>query len=155
MNATSLRAACRTAAGLAIVIAAATSTGQVRQVQDGQTLDANPRIGSFRYNTPLPQSQAVNSQLYVTGQVRGLGYFHGPVGYRASNELGTVLPSSALMGFRRASVGLSDVLAGQTYLPAPHYDRTATTYNASQYATGQAGPGGMRTLPATAPLGSS
>ena len=66
----------------------------------------------------------------MTGQVTGLGRFRGNVGYLAPDELHMRMGTAALSDFRRASVGLSDVLLGVPYQAAPYYDRSSTALSA-------------------------
>jgi len=118
-------------------------------------LDANPGLGS-RYNARAPQGLSVNSQLYVTGQVTGLSYFRGETGYFAGNVLHTNVPSSVLSNFNRQSVNLSQALGGQTYLPAPYYDRGRTVLRADSILAGLAVPGSnvpISTVPSATSLG--
>ena len=122
---------------LCISVAAA---GQVVRTQDGRALDASPRIGSAGYNPPV-SSGALNSQLYVTGQVTGLRWFRRPVGYFAEDQLHLRLPSAALGGFRRQSVGLDDVLSGTPYSPEAYYERTATALKLEGILAGRVRPG--------------
>ena len=125
---------------MGVLFCVAGAQGQVVPSQDGRMLDANPGLSS-RYNTQVPQGLSVNSQLYVTGQVTGLSYFHGQAGYFAGNQLQTSVPSSVLSNFRRQSVNLSQSLGGQTYAPAPYYDRGQTVLRANSILSGRAVPG--------------
>ena len=131
-----------------LACAAAAATAQPRRTEMGRALDASLRVGSGGYNTPVPAGSEIGSQLYVTGQVRGLGAFRGRVGYFADNELRLELPSARLGDFRRHSVGLEDVLRGPTYLPQPYYERTTTTLKIDRVLAGDALPGSN--VPATA-----
>lgn len=104
----------------------ATLSGQVRQVQQGNALDANPMVGTGGRNTAI-RSSRFNSNLYVTGQVTGLGRFRGDVPYRAQNELGITLPSAATVSnFLAESVGVGDVRQGRPLVPSPYFDRQRT-----------------------------
>ena len=100
--------------------------GQIVPVQDGRALDSNYRIGGSTVNSPTSQQTSFSSQMYITGQVTGLGAFRGETGYFADNQLRLNVPSAGLSGFRRQSVGLSDVLSGQTYRTGVYYDRSNT-----------------------------
>ena len=115
---------------ISFLCAAMPAMAQVTQVQQGQALDANPQIGSGGYNTVTGGVGGVNSQLYINGQVTGLNYFHGRVGYSAPNELSPGVAVTPFNNFRRSSVGLRDVLAGPAYTPAPYYnsDRSVAQY---------------------------
>jgi hypothetical protein len=140
----------------AVLCAPLAATGQVRPVQDGQALDANPRIGSYGRNIPAPAEPRFDSQLYVTGQVSGLRRFRGTVGYFGDKELHLSLPSASLGDFRRRSVGLQDALQGRTYLPTPYYERTTTMLRADDILGGRAAPGTnipAATVPTATPLG--
>jgi len=124
--------------GLAISVGFA----QVRQVYYGNILDANYRIGSGGQNNTVPGGVGgVNSQLYVTGQVTGLGAFAGEVGYFAPNQLYLNLPSAGLSTFRRQSVGLQDVLTAPTYTTNPYYDRSMTVLSTPGIVSGMSMPG--------------
>jgi hypothetical protein len=129
--------------------------GQVLPTQDGHELDASPSLGS-RYNYETPQGQQINSQLYVTGQVTGLAYFHGSPGYVPGDQLQTNVPSSVQSDFYRRSVGLSDALGGQTYLPSPYYSRSQTVLGVNSILAGLAVPGSnvpIATVPSATSLG--
>jgi len=130
----------RTVLAVGFFACVASVQGQVVPSQNGRILDANPGLGS-RYNAQVPSGLSVNSQLYVTGQVTGLSYFHGQTGSRASNQLLTNVPSSALSNFNRQSVNLSQALGGQTYMPAPYYDRDRTVLGVNSILAGQAATG--------------
>ena len=141
------------AAGLYFIVASA--NGQGLPTQDGHLLDASPALGS-RYNYETSRGPQINSQLYVTGQVSGLSYFHGSPGYVAGDQLRTSVPSSALSGFYRQSVGLSEALGGQTYLPSPYYSRSQTVLGLPAIMAGQAAPGSnvpIATVPSATSLG--
>ena len=115
--------------------------GQITAVQDGRALDSNTQLGSQRINSRTPQRSSFSSQMYVTGQVSGLGAFKGETGYYAQNELRMTVPSSALSGFRRQSVGLSDVLSGNTYRTGAYFDRSTTALSLRGITAGLAAPG--------------
>jgi hypothetical protein len=140
------------AAGLFLFVASA--RGQVVPTQDGRELDASPALGS-RYNYETPQGQ-INSQLYVTGQVSGLAYFHGSPGYISGDQLQTNVPSSVQSDFNRRSMDLSQALGGQTYLPSPYYSRGQTVLGLNSILTGRAAPGSnvpIATVPSATSLG--
>ncbi|MDP6546859.1 MAG: hypothetical protein QGH60_23030 [Phycisphaerae bacterium] len=115
--------------------------GQIVPVQDGRALDSNYRLGSGRVNTATPRRTTFSSQMYITGQVTGLGAFRGTTGYSAANQLRMTVPSSALSDFRRQSVGLSDVLAGQTYRTGQYLDRSTTALGLRGITSGLTAPG--------------
>jgi hypothetical protein len=79
--------------------------------------------------------------MYITGQVSGLGAFRGTTGYFAENQLRMTVPSSALSDFRRQSVGLSDVLAGETYRTGQYLDRSTTALGLREITSGLTAPG--------------
>jgi len=109
-------------------IAATSTVAQVAIRQTGQALDSNFQIGSGGYNGVAGGVGGVNSQLYVNGQVSGLGNFRGSLGYYAPNQLNLNLPGAGMATFRQQSVGVSDILGGNTYSPAPYYDRSSTVW---------------------------
>jgi len=121
------------AAVLVVAWVAAGALGQVAQTDYGRALDANYQVGSGGINTAV-RSGVINSQLYVNGQVRGLAGFRGGVGYFPGNELSLNVPSARLDTFYGQSVGLADVLAGQTYLPSPYYRPSQTVLSAGAIA---------------------
>ena len=111
-------------------IAAASAGAQVAIRQTGQALDANPQVGSGGYNGVAGGIGGVNSQLYVNGQVSGLGSFHGSVGYYAPNQLNLALPGAGMSMFLQQSTGLTDVMGGNTYSLMPYYDQASTIWSA-------------------------
>jgi hypothetical protein len=126
--------------------------GQVTQTQTGRELDANFLVGSGGYNATRGYGRRFNSQLYVTGQVTGLGTFRGSVGYRAPDQLGLDLPSASLSSFRRSSVGLTDLSAQVPFRPAPYYERTTTVFGIPQITRGGTAPGSNVPRRSVAPL---
>jgi hypothetical protein len=117
--------------------------GQVRIIQNGQALDANPYVGSGGYNSPVGGVQPFNTQLIVNRQVTGLAGFSGAVGYFPADQIHLNLPSDAMDTFNRQSVGASDVLRGNVYAPAPFYAPSRTIVGLPAIVSGQAGPGGV------------
>jgi len=116
--------------------------GQVAPLQGGRELDADYRIGGRGINTPVPSSWSpTSSQLYVNGQVTGLGRFRGGVGYYAANSLRLDVPSARLSRFQQQSVGLQDAVGGRSYVASPFYSRTSTVVSAAGIAAGRALPG--------------
>ncbi|MDP6635756.1 MAG: hypothetical protein QGG42_12715 [Phycisphaerae bacterium] len=134
-----------------LVCVASGAWGQIVLVQDGRALDSNSRIGGGRVNTRAPQRTSFSSQMYITGQVSGLGAFRGVTGYTAANELRMTVPSSALSDFRRQSVGLADVLRGETYRTGAYLDRSKTALGLRGIRAGLADPG--TNVPRTGHLG--
>jgi len=115
--------------------------GQIVPVQDGRALDSNYRLGGDRINSATPRRTTFSSQMYITGQVTGLGAFRGTTGYVAANQLRMTVPSSTLSDFRRQSVGLSDVLAGETYRTREYLDRSTTALGLRGITSGLTAPG--------------
>jgi len=116
--------------------------GQVMPTQTGRQLDVNPQVGSGGYNDPAGGNPTgLNSQLYVTGQVTGLAGFRGRVPYAGVGLLDSRTPSAGQSGFIGRSVGVQDVLRGQTYLTNPYYSPSRTVLNAGGIMSGQAAPG--------------
>ncbi len=121
---------------------AASALGQVGITQSGQVLDSNYQIGGGGINRrSFNRSYRTDSQLYVTGQVTGLGSFRGNVGYVGADQLRLDLPSAGFSTFRRQSVGLSNVIAGGSYHSTAYYDRSTTVLDANRIAAGQNVPG--------------
>jgi tetratricopeptide (TPR) repeat protein len=144
----------RTVVAAGVFLFVASARGQVVPTQDGRELDASPALGS-RYNSETPQAQ-INSQLYVTGQVSGLAYFHGSPGYTSGDQLQTNVPSSVQSDFNRRSMDLSQALGGQTYLPSPYYSRGQTVLGVNSILAGRAAPGSnvpIATVPSATSLG--
>jgi len=123
------------------VFVASGARGQIVPVQDGRALDSNYRIGSGRVNSATPRRTTFSSQMYITGQVSGLSAFRGATGYVAANQLRMTVPSSTLSDFRRQSVGLSDVLSGQTYRTSEYLDRSTTAVGLRGILSGRTAPG--------------
>ena len=137
--------------GTVLVFVASGAWGQIVPVQDGRALDSNYRFGSGRVNSRTPKRTTFSSQMYITGQVSGLGAFRGATGYSAANQLRMTVPSSALSDFRRQSVGLSDVLAGQTYRTGAYLDRSTTALGVEGITSGLTAPG--TNVPRTSNIG--
>lgn len=131
---------------LALSAAAVTPAafGQPVRTQLGRQLDANSRIGSGGYNTSYSGTGRLNSQLYINGQVTGLSGFAGGVPYFAADQLRLDLPSARLSSFRRASVGVGQVLRGAAHRSTPYLDRTGTVFGLAGITSGLALPGTSR-----------
>jgi hypothetical protein len=87
--------------------------GQVDlRVNQGNALDANPGVGSGGANTAVAPTSAMDTQLLVSGQVTGLGGFHGNVPYYQPNEFHGNLPSQMLENFNARSVSLYQAQTG-------------------------------------------
>jgi len=132
----------------AIVIAAAAAgltglaaQGQIRRVEGGRALDASFRVGSGGMNEPVGSRLRIDSQLYVDGQVTGLGNFRGTVGYSPSNQLRLDVPSAGLSDFQRRSMGLSEVLGGAGAGTLRYYSPGTTVLGLEGIRSGLAVPG--------------
>jgi hypothetical protein len=124
-----------------LVLVTQGSLGQISRVQSGRALDSNYRIGSGQVNSTAPRRTTFGSQMYITGQVSGLGAFRGHTGYHAANQLRMTIPSADLSDFRRQSVGLSDVLSGDTYRARHYLDRSTTALGFAAISSGQTATG--------------
>lgn len=114
-----VRALAAWASAFLLVVAA---LGQ-NQLGDGRRLDANLQQGSGGYNSAQAVDGRINSgNAVVTGNVPGLQYFHGNVGYSAPGEFSGSLSGDSLFRFRAQSYG-------------PVYD---TAPNASAFGSGVA-----------------
>ncbi|MCC7406791.1 MAG: hypothetical protein IT442_01890 [Phycisphaeraceae bacterium] len=78
-------AAMRMAAGLLCLAMGPAAWGQ-QQIQGGHELDKNLQKGSGGINQAVRPQQIGAGNAVVTGNVPGLGYFHGDVGYGAPGE---------------------------------------------------------------------
>lgn len=145
-----------TAVAFGMFLGASFAGGQVSPSQHGRELDANPSLGN-RYNYETPSGPSINSQLYVTGQVSGLGYFRGTTAAVAPDTLRMSVPSAGLSDFNRRSVGVADALGGQPYIASPYYDRGRTVFGAESILTGRTAVGSNipRTSATRAPSTSS
>ena len=98
----------RTAWTMAIaasVALAGAAWGQVRQVYNGNALDANPQVGGGQSNQPVQGYTPVTGNDIFYGNVAGLKYFHGNVPYSNPYEFNGPLGSSGLNNFARQSSG--------------------------------------------------
>jgi len=134
---------------LAVVVLLTTSSvaAQVVRTQTGQALDASYRLGSGGYN-PAGPARGFHSQLYVTGQVTGLGGFRGRTGYRPADQLALDLPSGVLDTFRGQSVGVAQALDGGAYQYRAYYGRAVTAFGARSILGGRTVAGTGIPLPA-------
>lgn len=93
--------------------------------QKGHFLDANPRLGSFGWNTRARLDSLVpRSDLYITGNITGGGSFQGLIPYRSPLEFSGNLGSSALSDFRRDSVGAGDLSRSGVVGQRPFVDQS-------------------------------
>lgn len=137
-----------------VVLAAATiANAQAGTSQTGRALDSNYQVGSSGVNYAVTTYAPPASQLYVSGQVRGLGGFHGNTGYYAPDQLNLRLPGGTISNFTRQSVGVSDAVRGMTYLPAAYYDPAQTVGSAADYSTGRVRPGHTAPTPGISGVG--
>src|SRR6185295_14267197 len=111
---------------VAIAVLGSVSLAQVRQIQMGSGMDANPAVGTGGSNQPVQGYVPINGNEIVSGNVAGLKYFHGPTATASpyqfggssanrsfvvggavvpQNSFGGSLGSSALGGFARQSAG--------------------------------------------------
>jgi hypothetical protein len=141
----------RIAAILALAVGALGASAQAQVYQKsnlaypGQALDRSPQVGSGGYNanTGLGTygTYALDSRLYVTGQVSGLAGFRGGIPYTPMEQFQGALPTASLSTFRGQSVGVTDVLAGRTLAPTAYFDPARTILKAPAIVSGLAGPG--------------
>lgn len=117
---------------LALALSAAVGWGQVRQVYNGEVLDANPQIGSGGSNRPVPGFVPVSGNDIITGNVTGLKYFHGSVPYRSPYEFRGSLGSASLNDYARQSA------IGGTF-QGTYTGQTQTYYLPSRTVSSQAG----------------
>ncbi len=71
---------------------------------DGRRLDNSLQQGSGAVNAPIQQPDFRLRNSIITGNVAGLGYFHGNVGYRAPGEFQGRLSSDSLFRFQAQSL---------------------------------------------------
>lgn len=85
---------------------------------DGRLLDRNLQQGSGGINQQAaPVNNGAVGNSIITGNVSGLGYFHGNAGYRAPGELRINLPSQTLFRFQAQSLNPGQ-LPQQDWRPA-------------------------------------
>ena len=115
----------------AVLLAGAPAWGQVRQIIQGNGMDANPQVGSGGSNNPVPGYVPINGNDIMSGNVEGLKYFHGNVPTQSAFTFGTNLPTSALGNFARLTAG--------TPLGTPNLGQTRPYYLPSSTVTGAGG----------------
>ncbi len=120
-------------------VLAGTALGQVQQRDGGYALDASPQVGSNGRNAGAGNDlgDLLKSNLYVTGQVSGYGAVRADIPYRPLNEFRIDLPSGSLADFNRRSVGLQDVLRGNTYQTQPYFAPSQTALGAGGIISGK------------------
>lgn len=145
------------AGGVAATLASGMASGQ--QIQQGNVLDANNRVGSGGFNAPRPLYDFNAANRIMTGNVAGGMAFQGVSPIRDANSLflggttgsgllsrgttGSGLPSDMLNNFRRDSFSLEDYRragAGWGGI-SPYYSPWSTVLNAGAIAAGQNRPG--------------
>jgi len=94
-------------------------------IGDGTGLDNNLQAGSGGRNPASVQPDFRLRNEIITGNVTGLGYFHGNIGYGSSSDFRGNLGSDDLYRFRATSVGVAQATRGGTtsslrYLPRPY-----------------------------------
>ncbi|MCY2932061.1 MAG: hypothetical protein NTV86_21720 [Planctomycetota bacterium] len=129
---------------------ASAAWGQVMPVQGGGALDANPGMGTYGQNA-RPIDTRINSQLYIDGQVTGLGGFHAKTGYLPSNQLQMTVPSADLSGFNARSVGIRQAMEGSTYITSPYYNPSSSLPRSQDILSGVLRPGQTVASPAGNP----
>jgi hypothetical protein len=156
------------AGAVLLAITSGISVAQVRQVQMGNPLDANPQVGTGGANQPVAGYVPINGNEVMSGNVAGLKYFHGQsaisspyqfgTGSRSvmvngavvsQNQFGGNLGSSALAGFARQSAGsgyTSQSLNQIYYLPSA----TVSTGNGALYSAPMGGGFDSALVPAAA-----
>lgn len=82
-----------------------TMAGGVAVAHAQYELDNNLQVGGGRVNPQAVQPDYRARNDLVTGNVAGLGYFRGDIGYRAPGELGLNLPSDRQYRFEARSYG--------------------------------------------------
>jgi tetratricopeptide (TPR) repeat protein len=113
--------------------------GQFRVGSDGQAMDANTRLGSNGYNANSAPAPYVTGNQIITGNVTGLGYFHGGVPYTDPSAFRGQTGSSSFDPFLRQSTAAplrgapptdnsnqfvpQAFYGGQTAAPPPGYTR--------------------------------
>ncbi|MEE8171279.1 MAG: hypothetical protein V3T70_12095 [Phycisphaerae bacterium] len=134
------------------MLAAATASNATAQLPSrpdaGRALDANPRLGSGGYNAVRNDFSTINAtNRFITGNVTGLGQFHGfsPISNTSTFQAG--LGSAGLSFFNRRSVSVSDVISGQTQAGLPYFSRSRTVIGLGGIVSGLNQPGSS--LPAS------
>ncbi|MFQ5425254.1 MAG: tetratricopeptide repeat protein [Phycisphaerae bacterium] len=108
----------------------------------GRLYDANPGIGLGGYNAARPGFTAgLRANAVITGNVTGLGAFHGVSPVVQNNQFRDGLPSAGLAGFRRQSVGLRDLRAGRAPVSAFYFDPAQTVGDLGYIRRGLTRPG--------------
>lgn len=115
---------------LAWMVAGGGVLAQVRMIQGGNALDANPMTGSggINYAAPVPPINSANR--LMTRNAGGGASFRGYSPIRDSSQFFINLPSSGLSGFRANGISVGDLLAGQSnFEQRDYYDPSRTMTN--------------------------
>ena len=106
------------AGAVLVALSATVALAQVRQVQLGGGMDANPQVGTGGSNMPVPGYVPINGNDIMTGNVSGLAYFHGRAGSTSPYQFQGNLGSSNLSNFARQSAGGPYGMPQTYYLPS-------------------------------------
>lgn len=108
----------------------------------GRIHDANPQVGSGGRNSARPGFLlGLRANAIVTGNVTGLGVFHGDSPVLQNNRFRAELPSTGLTDFRRRSASVSDARSGGLPPPRFYFDPTRTIADVGQIRRGLNLPG--------------
>ncbi len=121
--------------------------GQVRQIQGGNALDANPMVGSGGINYAAPPPPINRSNALMTRNVGAGAGFRGYSPIRDTSQFWGALPSSRLSPFNADGISVGDLLAGQSnFQPRLYYDpsRAVTSSGNVDRRTNPAGIPGAR-----------
>lgn len=124
------------AAAALLAIASSFAAAQVRQLDMGASMDANPQVGGGGSNRPVPGFVPINQNDVMTGNVSGLSYFHGRVGSSSPYQSRSGFANDPLANFARQSAGTptNGAYTGVTqtyYLPSA----TVSTAGGSLYSS--------------------
>lgn len=135
----------RMVAALSVVaVLASSAAGQTYgdpRTQRGDALDANPGVGTSGRNQTSASGRAIDSQLYISGRVSGLGSFRGSRPYAPVGSLQLDLPGASVRSFRQQSVGLQDAASGYAHRASPYLDRAQTVLGLRGIQSGLTSPG--------------
>lgn len=127
---------------LAALMTQSAAAQVVPSSNDGRALDANPRVGSGGLNPQgFAPTQFNAANRYITGNVTGLGAFHGFSPIQDTTTFQAGLGSAGLTFFNRRAVSVADVLAGRTAAGLPYYGRSETVLQTGGILAGQNQPG--------------
>ena len=124
-------------AATVLALCAAGATAQVRQIQGGNALDANPLVGSGGYNGVRPVATGINGNLIMSGNVTGGKAFQGFSPISNPSSLQTTIPSASLSNFVRDSAGLPGIQSGLSdSVSRPYFDPSRTTVSSGTVEAG-------------------